>query len=130
MNRQAPLLLDDIKARLDADAQLPPYPELVPVPDPATGELIQPAPVPSDGYRRYLPGCAEWQLYNKVDEEFSRMDDIEQLQLDIQELCEKFGIKKSEKEWKKYWHVDYGDHAGKRSANQPFVKNEMPVDFN
>ncbi len=130
MNRQAPPLLDDIKAKLDADAQLPPYPELVPVPDPATGEMIQPAPVPSDGYRRYLPGCAEWQLYNKVNEEFSRMDDIEQLQLDIQALCEKFGIKKSEKEWKKYWHVDYGDHAGKRSANQPFVKNEMPVDFN
>ncbi len=130
MNRQAPPLLDDIKSKLDADAQLPPYPELVPVQDPATGEMIQPPPVPSDGYRRYLSGCAEWQLYNKVDEEFSRMDDIEQLQLDIQALCEKFGIKKSEKEWKKYWHVDYGDHAGKRSANQPYVKNEMPVDFN
>lgn len=130
MNRQAPHLLDDIKARLDADAQLPPYPEPVLVPDPATGELIQQPPVPSDGYRKYTSGCVEWQMYNKVNEEFTRMDDIEQLKLDIQELCEKFGIKKSVDEWKKYWHVDYGDHAGKRSANQPFVKNELPVDFN
>lgn len=130
MNRQAPHLLDDIKARLDADAQLPPYPEPVSIPDPATGELIQQPPVPSDGYRKYTPDCEEWQLYNKAADAFSRMDDIEQLKLDIQKVCEKFGIKKSVDEWKRYWHVDYGDHAGKRSANQPFVKNELPVDFN
>lgn len=130
MNRQAPPLLDDTKAKLDADAQLPPYPEQVPVPDPATGELVQPPPLPSDGYRKYAPDSDVWQLYNKTQEEFSRMDDIEQLQLDIQALREKFGDKRSQDEWDRYWHVDYGDHPGKRSANQSYVKNEIPVDFN
>lgn len=130
MKRQAPPLLDNIKSILDADAQLPTYTEPVPVIDPATGELIQPAPLSSDSCRKYPSGGEMWALYNKVESEYSQMGDIKQLQLDIQELCEKFGKGKSQKEWDKYWHVDYGDHAGKRSANQPYVKNEIPVDFN
>ncbi len=122
--RQARPLLDSIKSILDADAQLPPYPDPQPVTDPAAPP---PPPVPSDGYRRYPPGCAVWDLYNKVEGEYADIADFEQFHLDMQELCSKFGINKN---WDKYWHVDYGDHAGKRSANQSFVKNEIPVDFN
>ncbi len=127
--KRARPMLDDIKSKLDADAQLPPYPDLVPVTDPATGEVVQPAPVSSDGFRKYPSDGEIWALYNKSEDAYAKMADAEQLQLDIQELCGKLGINKSQKEWEKYWHVDYGDHAGKRSANQPYVKNELPVDF-
>jgi LCP family protein required for cell wall assembly len=132
--KQARKLLDDIKSILDADAQLPPYPEPQPVTDPvpvdpslpAPEPTAPPAPVSSEGYRKYLPDGSIWALYNKTEGEYSDVNDVLQLQLDVQELCGHFGISK---DWDKYWHVDYGDHPGKRSANQPYVKNDIPVDF-
>lgn len=125
--KQAKKILNDIKSILDADAQLPPYPELVPVTDPVTGVVTQPEPVSSEGYRRYPSDGGLWSLYNRTASECSNVSDVKQLQADVQELCGNFGISK---DWDNYWHVNYGDHAGKRSANQPYVKNEIPVDFN
>lgn len=151
-SRKADPLLEKVKAKLDADALLPPYPALeppapavstdpsVPTPEPTP----EPTPVPSDGYRRYPAGGDVWALYNKVQNEYSQVkgwstsgaskssdkqfqDLLTQFHTDIQSLCEKFGISQ---DWKHCWEVDYGDHAGRSSSNQSYVRNEIPVDFN
>lgn len=133
-------LLDQVKSILDADAALPPYPEPVVPTDPAQ---TPPPPVPSDGYRKYPAGGDIWALYNKAADEYSRIDNwntsgetrasysdfqalITQLQADVQSICGTFGIGRS---WKDFWHVNYGDTPKKTSANQHYMKNEIPVDF-
>ncbi len=140
-------LLAQIRPILDADAALPPYPA-APAQDPAVPvdpALPAPTPVPSDGYRKYPADGDMWALYNRAESGYSQIVNwdtlgatkssnknfqavIAQLQSDVQSLCTTFSV--ASPKWSTYWLVDYGDHDGKRTSNQHYVKNEIPVDFN
>jgi len=138
--KKARPLLDKVKSKLDSDAALPPYPEPVIPEDPT-----QPAPPPvsSEGYRKYPAGGDIWNLYNKTESEYSMiknwktsgatrasynefMSILTELQTDVQSICSQLGISNN---WKYFWRVNYGDSPKKTSANQRYVKNEIPVDF-
>jgi hypothetical protein len=82
-------VLDQIKAKLDSDALLPPYPTPTPEPSPSPSETPtstsspeptatpthdpSPTPTPSEGYRKY-PGDGDvWALYNKAENEYNQI---------------------------------------------------------
>jgi hypothetical protein len=148
-------LLDQMKAVLDADALLPPYPTPTPVPtpdpaatptatpDPAAtppAPTMEPTPIPSEGYRKY--GDDIIALYNQAEAEYTALLEwdktpskaanaerealLTQFKTDIQTLCGTFGITIPDTDWVKFWKVYYEDA---KKANQDMVVNEVLVDF-
>jgi len=132
-------ILDQVRAILDADAQLPPYPTPVPVDPtiPVDPAAPVPPPVPSDGYRAYPADGEIWNIYNSSESLYAQIsawnfDDNseaswtalhannEQLKINTQTLNERFAVS-NVTSWSKYWDVNFEKPGDKWYSNEAYV---------
>ena len=132
-------ILDQVKALLDADAQLPPYPTPEPVDPnvPVDPNLPLPTPVPSDGYRKYPADGDVWNIYLSSENLFAQIsgwnfDDTseanwtalhannEQLKINIQTLNDMFTVTKVTR-WSSFWDVDFEKPGDKWYSNEVYI---------
>jgi LCP family protein required for cell wall assembly len=132
-------ILDAVKALLDADALLPPYPTPVPVDPtiPVDPTVPTPTPVPSDGYRVYPADGDIWNIYNSSESLYAQIsawnfDDNseanwtalhaanEQLKINVQTLNDKFAVS-NVKKWASLWDVNFEEPGDKWYSNDVFV---------
>ena len=125
-------LLNKMKAKLDADAKLPPEPS--PTATASSGTESNGVSA-SSAYRKYPSDGREWTLYNKCVEEYNRLDSvgksadpdvIEDLLASIHSDIKKLGGYLSIKVSDSTWYVIYNSWWGK--FNQPYVHDKIKVD--
>lgn len=138
-------ILDQVKAILDADAQLPPYPTSPP-PEPAVSldptqptpaPTEAPTPVPSEGYRKYPADGDVWNIYNSTEALYAQVsawnfDDTaeatwtalhannEQIKVNIQTLNNMFAVS-NVKSWSSFWDVNFEKPGDKWYSNEVYV---------